>query len=164
MKDPPLSHEKFMKLALAVARRNPAAPFGVVLVDREYGTVVSEGINRVSENPTWHGEMDAINNYAGLGGVNWESLTLYSTAEPCCMCQSAIIWSGIRNVVFGTSIQKLTQLNWRQFSLSAQQIVDAAEFHNGQIIGGVLSAECDGLFESAAQLKRTSTHSNIDAV
>jgi hypothetical protein len=58
------------------------------------GQIVAEGWNKSSANPTWHGEIDAINRLAE-SPVKLESsqLVLYTTAEPCPMCQGAILWS-----------------------------------------------------------------------
>ncbi len=60
-------HDTFMRLAIAAGRRSPDAPFGAILVDAATGQVVAEGVNRWRENPTWHGEIDAINR-APAGG------------------------------------------------------------------------------------------------
>lgn len=54
-----------MRRAIQVAQRNPEAPFGALLVDAKTEQIVAEGVNRGSENPTWHGEIDVINRFAG---------------------------------------------------------------------------------------------------
>ena len=141
-------HEQFMSRAIAVAGNNPSAPFGAILVEIDSQTIVAEGFNRTRDNPLLHGEIDVMNRYAESGDGNWRGLQLYTTAEPCCMCQAAIIWAGISKVVFGTSIGTLTSLGWRQFQLSAQQVTDAS-FSDCEIIGGILEAECDEIFRKA---------------
>ena len=104
-------HEQYMRRAIEIARRNPEAPFGALLVDRQTGEVMAEGLNRWQENPAWHGEIDAINRCAAENPrVSWAGLCLYTTAEPCCMCQGAILWAGIPELVFGTSIRTLHRL------------------------------------------------------
>lgn len=144
-----MNHAEGMTRAIAVAIRNAKAPFGAVLFDPDDELSMIEGLNRSSENPTLHGEIDAINRYAETGRERWSHLTLYTTAEPCCMCQAAILWAGIPTVVFGTSIRTLTELGWNQFRLTAKDISAAADFADCEIIGGVLEAECDSLFEAA---------------
>ena len=147
------SHERFMRRALALAATSPSAPFAAVLVDIGRNEIVAEGINRHSENPTWHGEIDAINRCAALGqDVNGAALRLYTTAEPCCMCQGAILWAGIPEVVFGTSIRSLKQLGWKQIDISAEEVARRTPFARCRLIGGVLEAECDKLFERAVEM------------
>lgn len=144
-----MHHIELMRQAIAVARRNAKAPFGTVLFDPQDDLPMIEGLNRSTENPTLHGEMDAINRYANSGRDRWCHLTLYTTAEPCCMCQAAIIWAGIPTVVYGTSIQTLTDLGWKQFKLTAKDVCAAVDFADCEIIGGVLTAECNSLFQAA---------------
>lgn len=138
-----------MQQAIAVAHSNPTAPFGTVLVDRRTNTVVTEGLNRATENPIVHGELDAIIRYAAYVDPSWQDLRLYTTAEPCCMCQAAIMWAGIPEVVFGTSIATLMELGWDQFDLRAIDVAKSAAFAECQIVGGVLAEQCDQLFKEA---------------
>jgi tRNA(Arg) A34 adenosine deaminase TadA len=139
-----------MKRAIEIARRNPNAPFGAVLVDVESGGIVAEGLNRGEINPTWHGEIDAINRCAAEHPeARWSRLRLYTTAEPCCMCQGAVLWAGIAEVVFGTSIATLKRLGWKQIDIGAGEVARRTAFAKCKIIGGVLEAECDELFRAA---------------
>lgn len=140
-------HEHFMRRAILVARANPPAPFGAVLVDRESEVVVAEGVNRTRESPTWHGEVDVINRYAlSCAEPIWPRLALYTTAEPCPMCQAAILWAGIPNVFFGTSIPTLRTFRWNQIDIRAEDILQRTPFASCTIVGGVLETECDQLF------------------
>ena len=143
-------HDHFMRHAIQVARQNPRAPFGSVLVDVKTGEIVEEGVNRSAENPVWHGEIDVINRFAADSReIDWARLRLYTTAEPCCMCQGAIVWTGIPEVVYGTSIATLQRLGWRQIDISAGEVARRASFSACKLIGGVLEDECDELFRSA---------------
>jgi tRNA(Arg) A34 adenosine deaminase TadA len=65
------------------------------------------------------------------------------------MCQAAIIWAGIPEVVFGTSIATLKELGWEQFHLRAIDVEKRAAFAECQIVGGVLAEQCDQLFKEA---------------
>ena len=146
-------HEKFMRRAIALAANNPKAPFGALLVDQNNGTVMSEGWNRSGENPTWHGEIDAINQCAARHpGVKWGELILYTTAEPCPMCQSAAEWAGIGMVVFGSSIPFLESLHWSQIDIRAEEVARRTACRRCTVIGGVLEPDCDALFRRAAKL------------
>jgi len=143
-------HERFMRRAIALAASSPAAPFAALVVNMGTNEIVADGINRHRDNPTWHGEIDAINRCAALGrNINWAGLRLYTTAEPCCMCQGAVLWAGIPEVVFGTSIRTLKQLGWKQIDFAAEEVVRRAPFAQCRLIGGVLETECDQLFRRA---------------
>ncbi len=59
-------------------------------------------------DPWLFGVVDAINQLVFSNpGIDGHKLVLHTTAEPCPMCQGAIIWTGIEMVVFGTSIRSL---------------------------------------------------------
>ncbi|MFO0796809.1 MAG: nucleoside deaminase [Gemmataceae bacterium] len=147
-----LDHERFMRRAVALAARVPERPFAAVVVDRASGAVVAEGWNRSDENPTWHGEIDALNRLAAADpGFDGARLVLYTTAEPCPMCQGAILWGGVGAVVFGTSIPFLTAAGWRQIDIPAAEVVRRAPGWRCEVVGGVLEAECNELFLTAAR-------------
>jgi tRNA(Arg) A34 adenosine deaminase TadA len=141
------AHEANMRLAIDEARRNPLWPFGAVIVNAADGAVVARGVNEAGLNPTFHGEIVALNNYfrdhghGGLGGK-----ILYTTAEPCPMCMGAFIWAGIGGVVFGTSIDELAGLGIGQIKIEAAHLCRQADFFLGSVLGGVLSADTTELF------------------
>jgi tRNA(adenine34) deaminase len=145
-----MNHELFMRRAIELARQAPQYPFGAVIIRREDGQCVGEGFNRVDLNPTFHGEMVAINDCASRHlSEDWSGFDLYTTAEPCAMCQGAIEWAGIGRVFYGTSIPYLQRLGWWQIDLRAAEISARAVFRDTLIVGGVLEAECNALFAAA---------------
>ena len=144
------NHESFMRHAIEVAKANPRHPFGAVIVDSASELIVAEGVNRSSKNPTLHGEIQVINNYAASGGTDWHRLTLYTTAEPCPMCMSAILWSGVKSLVYGTSIPTLVRLGWDQIDIRATEVAARSHQTNCDVIPGVLVSECDALFRKTA--------------
>ena len=147
-------HERFIRRAIKLAANVPDLPFGAVIVDRESGEIIAEGWNKSSVNPTWHGEIDAINRLAELRPeFKGSRLSLYSTAEPCPMCQSAILWSGIETVVYGTSIRSLQRLGWRQIDILAEEVIRRSPAWHCTLLGGVLEQDCDALFERASSRK-----------
>src|SRR5689334_15971059 len=145
--------EQYMRRAIRLAANNRKYPFAAVLVDQQKG-VVAEGWNRSVHNPTWHGEMDAINKCAASNPkIDWTKLTLYTTAEPCAMCQGAVAWAGIRRVVFGSSIPFLKSLNWWAIDIRAEELSRLATFRQCTVVGGVLEQECNKLFQTALTIK-----------
>lgn len=147
-----MDHEHFMRRAIELAGNVPEHPFGAVIVDKTSEEILAEGWNRSSVNSIWHGEIDAINRlFESDHELNDRSLALYSTAEPCPMCQSAILWTGIEAVVFGSSIQFLQQLGWNQIDISSREVAERTPFQNCSIIEGILEEECNALFDAASQ-------------
>jgi tRNA(adenine34) deaminase len=47
-----LDHERHMRRAIEVARRNPDAPFGAVIMDDGSGELLAEGLNAGEKNPS----------------------------------------------------------------------------------------------------------------
>jgi tRNA(Arg) A34 adenosine deaminase TadA len=145
--------ERYMTRAIRLAGNVPKFPFGALLVD-EKKEIVAEGWNRSVHNPTWHGEMDAINKCAASGAkVDWMKVTLYTTAEPCAMCQGAVAWAGIKRVVYGSSIPFLKSLNWWAIDIRAEELARLASFRQCTVVGGVLEEECNQLFRTALTVK-----------
>ncbi|UBV41760.1 nucleoside deaminase [Deinococcus taeanensis] len=108
---PPLDHRSYLQAALDLARQAQAAgsaPVGAVLVDAQ-GTIIARGRNRVGEAQTSehvghasvaHAEMDL---YFQVGKLQApETLTLYTSLEPCLMCGGASALLGVRRIVWAT--------------------------------------------------------------
>ena len=142
-----LDHEFFMRRAIELAMNVRHLPFGALIVDSDCGVILAEGWNKTNINPTWHGEIDAINQLAsGNRDFSGSKLVLYTTAEPCPMCQAAILWAGISMVVFGTSIRFLQQNGWHQIDITSEEVVRRSQHWHCEVIGGVLEKECNQLF------------------
>ena len=136
-----------MRLAIAAARGNPAYPFGAVIVRAMDRQVLASGVNKTAVNPTFHGEIVAINDYvARHGNGGWREAILYTTGEPCPMCMGAMVWAGLGGVVWGTSVETLHEVGINQIMIPATTVIGASLFYNGEILGGVLKAETDALF------------------
>ena len=149
-------HEALMMEALAQARRNPDRPFGAVIVDRKGGRVLAAAVNAADESPILHGETAAIDRCArDHPAVQWERMTLYTTAEPCPMCAAAIAWTGIGETVIGTSTATIAKLGVNQLLLPCADVLRAAPFYSGQLVMGVLRQQTDELYRAwAARLTR----------
>ena len=146
---PVSAHERAMRRAIAEARGNPAYPFGAVVVRAADGQILATGVNKGALNPTFHGEIVAINDYvARHGNRGWPEAILYTTGEPCPMCMSAMVWAGMGGAVWGTSIEKLRQFGINQILMPATAVIGASPFYHGAILGHVLRAETDALFQN----------------
>lgn len=143
--------------------------FGAAIVNHtspvsELGELVCIGANDIAGtgNPTLHGEVAAINNCSTIltdpegpyklspseAMAAWSDLTLYTTAEPCPMCATAIRWGGFKECVYGTGSPTLEMLGWSQIPLRTQYVFDESS-HLGRptlLLGKVLANETDPLF------------------
>ncbi|KAG5926467.1 hypothetical protein E4U42_003288 [Claviceps africana] len=144
----------------------PFNAFGSVIVNHTaggLGEMVCIGANDIaSGNPTIHGEIAAINNCSAIltdpdgpyrltGGeaqLAWADLSLYTNAEPCSMCASAIRWAGFKELVFGSSTADLEERGWPMISLSAEALFGYATGLGTEtaILKRVLSNETDVYF------------------
>ncbi len=136
---------KYMQMAIDQAKEGDY-PFGAVIV--RDGRVLAFGRNSTTRNsdPTAHAEMMAIR--AFLNGHEPEALketTLYSSGEPCVMCMGAIIWCGVKRLVFAASIAQLAS-RIGQIDITAKQIANATAFSDIEIAGGFMSAPALELF------------------
>ena len=141
--------ESYMRAAIELARHVPQLPFGAVIVDRSSGKIIAGGFNQSAMNPTWHGEIVALNDLAQRGLHDRPSLALYTTAEPCPMCMGAILWSQIEELIYGTSIRFLQQTGWRQIDILASEVLARSPLGKCTIVPGVLEEECNALFVEA---------------
>jgi tRNA(Arg) A34 adenosine deaminase TadA len=102
-----------MRLAVELARRNVTeqlgGPFGAAVFEAGSGALVGAGVNLVTQlgNSVLHAEIVAImtaerqvGSFTLAGDVERE---LYTSCEPCAMCLGAILWSGLRRVVWAAS-------------------------------------------------------------
>lgn len=148
-----MDHERYMRRAIEIAKGNPEAPFGCVISDRETGEVVAEGLNDADRSPILHGETAAIMDLiASLPDLDRTRLVLYTTAEPCPMCSGAILWSGIPEVVLGTTIETIKGLGLPHVDLPCEEVSRRSSFGGFEVVRGVLEPECDGLFEAMVRL------------
>ncbi|MEO7865540.1 MAG: nucleoside deaminase [Sphingomicrobium sp.] len=105
------NNDKFMARAIELSRKaaiidSSGGAFGTVIV--KDGEIIGEGRNCVvAENdPTWHGEIEAIRNACrDQGTFNLEGATLYTSAEPCPMCLGATYWAGIKTVYYAANVE-----------------------------------------------------------
>lgn len=111
-------HQYFMGEAIAESRENllsgDGGPFGAVIV--RDGKIVGRGHNEVikEQDPTCHAEMQAIRQACRyLGTYDLTGCELYTSAQPCPMCLSAIIWANIKTVYYGNSAADAEAIGFR---------------------------------------------------
>ena len=114
-----MKNEDIMNLAISVAddtmTKGYGGPFGAAITDTE-GNIVATGSNHVIRNndPTAHGEIVCIRNACQkLNTYDLSDYILYTTAYPCPMCLSAIIWSNIKTVYYGNTQKDADDIGFR---------------------------------------------------
>ncbi|KAK6429157.1 hypothetical protein LTR95_014697 [Oleoguttula sp. CCFEE 5521] len=146
----------------------PFGAFGTAIVNHTSGEGLGElvciGANSIGStgNPTLHGEIAAINNCTSVltsptGPYNFtasqaqaafKSLSLYTNAESCPMCASAIRWAGFKEYIYGTSIDTLIEKGWGQIRIASADVFAASYDLTAatRLIGEVLTNETDPYF------------------
>lgn len=115
------SLKKFaMKLAIKESKVNlennykNGGPFGAVIVKDD--VIIAQGHNTVVEgkDPTAHAEINAIRKASKvLKTHDLSGCVLYTSAEPCPMCLSAIIWANIKEVYYANTKQDAEDIGFR---------------------------------------------------
>lgn len=107
-----------MKIALDEAyegiRNGDGGPFGSCIVKNN--EIISSGHNHVLTNndPTCHGEVDAIRKACEkLGTFDLSECELYTTGEPCPMCLCACMWANIKKVYYGCTLLDNEMIGFR---------------------------------------------------
>jgi len=107
----PLDAERMRSLVaftmLTMDRPRPT-PYGAEIFDTKSGESLMRALNAVGEehDPSAHGEIHAIRlACAKLQSVSLKGYTLYTTCEPCPMCMSCCLWTGLDRVVYGATIE-----------------------------------------------------------
>lgn len=115
-----MQNEEFMKIAIEESKANiknnyqKGGPFGAVIV--KDGKVIASAHNTVieSHDATAHAEVNAIR--AASKKLNTHDLNgcvLYTSAEPCPMCLSAIIWANIKEVYYSNTKKDAADIGFR---------------------------------------------------
>lgn len=143
-----MDFEQPMRIAIGEAKeslREGNNGFGAVIL-KEGELIASSHDKEDSEgDPTSHAEINAIRQASRKLGKKLSGCILISTHEPCPMCSSAIVWSGIHVIAYGYSIQDALTQNRKRINLSCaeffRQINADIEIHEG-----ILKDECSVLY------------------
>ena len=139
----------FMNMAIDEARKtmneNKGGPFGAVITDSN-GNILAVASNLVLEthDPTAHAEIMAIRKASKkIGTHDLSGCTIYATGYPCPMCLSAIIWSNIKKVYYGTNLEDAEDIGFRDDFIY--------KYLNGENIGilelnNICHDDCKNLF------------------
>jgi len=106
------TNEERLLFAIELSRINvqnrTGGPFGAAVFHLDSGKLLGLGVNRViaSGDPTAHAEVLALRTACRLIG-NYSlreagaRAGLYTSAEPCGMCATTALWSGVQEIFYG---------------------------------------------------------------
>ncbi|SOZ13727.1 Cytosine/adenosine deaminase [Cupriavidus taiwanensis] len=123
-------------------------PFAALVADAAGNIIASAGNNSMPPegDPTQHAELVAAAQAARvLPPEQLAGCTLYTSAEPCCMCAGAVYWTGIGRVVYALSEHKLLGLTGDHpenptFSLPCREVFARGQ-RKVEVVGPVLEDE-----------------------
>ncbi|NSX16688.1 nucleoside deaminase [Cupriavidus taiwanensis] len=123
-------------------------PFAALVADAAGNIIASAGNNSMPPegDPTQHAELVAAAQAArALPPEQLADCTLYTSAEPCCMCAGAVYWTGIGRVVYALSEHKLLGLTGDHpenptFSLPCREVFARGQ-RKVEVVGPVLEDE-----------------------
>ena len=135
----------FLRLSFTYAidaKKLGDGPFGALILNEQNDIIARAGNTTSTENSvTYHAEINAIQQAEyNRGKGNLKGCTLVASAEPCAMCASALIWSGLRKLIYGVSIERLQSAGIDQIDIGCRDILQEAG-HDISIIGPRLEKE-----------------------
>ncbi len=143
--------EKWMEIAIEEAKKAPW-PFGAaIVIDGQLVSQAGSGDGADNDiDPTAHAEVNAIR--FACKALNTHGLpthaVIYASCEPCAMCMGAIWYSGIRNIVYGSSIEEMqSYFPWKDLAFPNDTL---QKLTNGelQVQKGFLKEKVMGVYKN----------------
>jgi tRNA(adenine34) deaminase len=142
---------EFMQRAIAIAESSRTvpgtSPIAAIIV--RDGAIIGEAYNEVGcrNDPTAHAEILAIR-AAGTatGQSRFAGAVLYSTLQPCGMCTMAMIWAGIKTVVYGARRDQVHQMYFEDQHFDITDFIRDAFRNDMDLQGGVHAGRCADLY------------------
>lgn len=100
------------------------------------GEVIQQEVTTIEpdRNPLAHAELKALQNAVVNYGPELAGCWLYTTQQPCPMCASAAVWSGVTRVVYGVPSNR----QWKTFG----HVHEFFAALNIECVGPVLEKKC----------------------
>lgn len=142
-----------MRTAIAEAEislRAGNSGFGAVIARDGEILAQAHDTDKTSGDPTAHAEMAVIRSAAGRLGNDAHGCVLVTTHEPCPMCATALVWSGVGEIAYGYTIKEALLQGRKRIALSAQEVFARAG-KEVLVHEGVLHEECAVLYNAAVR-------------
>ena len=125
--------EKFIDIAIDLSSKS-FYPFGAIVVRNGEIIGTSNDIVPTKDTIYTHAELIAIESAVqnikdSLSRGNLHGCTLYTSCEPCMMCQEAILSEGISRVVYAATIEDSDRYFCEEFKVHFEDIVKRAKSH-----------------------------------
>jgi len=141
----------FLRRTFVLAAASRAAgkhPFGALVVGADGSVIAEAGNNSLPPDgdPTQHAEVLAAARAARLLPPSaLAGSTLYTSAEPCCMCSGAIYWCNIGRVVYALSEERLLAITGSHpenptLALSCRRVFASGQ-HAVEVLGPLIEDE-----------------------
>ena len=133
-----------------ISLREGNCGFGAVIVKEGHLIAKAHDEEKTAEDATAHAEITAIKKASAQLGRDLSECILVSTHEPCPMCATAMLWSGISELAYGCSIKEALAQGRKRIDLPCKVIYARA---GKEIIShqDILKAECAVLYDSAVR-------------
>lgn len=139
----------------AQARDAGDQPYGALLADAD-GRVLLEACNTqvTGRDLSAHAEMNLVR--AASSRFDRDTLatcTVYASGEPCAMCAGALYWSGVGRVVYGLTIETMTELGGADADELLLHCGDVFAYgmRPVEVVGPALEDEARRVFEETAR-------------
>ena len=141
---------KYMRVAIEEARKNlrkmEGGPFGACIVNNQRILAVARN-TVLKHDATCHAEINAIRIASKrIKNFDLSGCCIYSTTEPCPMCFSAIHWSRIDAIVYGTNFIAAQRIGFKEPGISDIKMKTLTK-SKIEIFAGFLRDECNQLLK-----------------
>ena len=125
---------------------NEGGPFGATIV-RDGEVVVAVGNTMMRDtDPSAHAEMVAVREACKkLETMDLSDCEIYATCEPCPMCVSVIIWSGIKKVYYANTAKDADEKGFTDMHL--RSYLNGKDKSVLDMVNVEKRADCDHLFD-----------------
>lgn len=142
-------YDNYMQIAFdeaCLSLREGNHGFGAVIIDVDGKEIArARDRERTEGDPTSHAEMNAIRAASKVLGHDLDGCAIISTHEPCPMCATAILWSGISTIAYGYSIEESLKEGRRRIDLGCKEIFERAG-RDAAFMENVLHERCALLY------------------
>jgi len=133
-----------------VSLREGNCGFGAVIVKDDHQIAKSHDTEKTAKDATAHAEITAIRTASAKLGRDLSGCIMVTTHEPCPMCSTAALWSGISELAYGFSIEEAIGRQRRRINITCKEIYERAG--QGIIIHqGILNSECAVLYDNTVR-------------